>query len=763
MASRHDRRWGLGAFWTVVLFGSVSFARCAFGQESISADRNGEGAALFESDVRGLLEKHCLECHGGEKVEGDFDLTTRESLLESGMLGDNAASSRLFELITHSDEPAMPKDAPKLSDDAIDKVRRWLDHGAPYDRPLIDRGGPHREARGREVTDEDRDHWAFRRLQTVAPPAVSAGEPVRSPIDAFLRREFDALGIAPPGRADRRTLIRRAALDLIGLPPTPDEIDAFVADRDPRAYERLVDRLLASPGYGERWARHWMDIARFAESHGYEQDYDRPTAYPYRDFLIKAFDADLPYDRFVQWQIAGDELAPDHSLAITATGFLGAGPFPTQLTEAEFESARYDELDDMVSTVGSAFLGLSIGCARCHAHKFDPIPSADYYAMAAVFATTIRAEVDYDPAARIEEGGEAPAGAAPRAKALVATEGLRPLKHHADDRGFPHFYADVHFLARGDVRRKTAVAPPGYLRVLMRDGYGSDHWRVTPPEGWNRTSFRRAALANWLTDVEHGAGPLAARVIVNRIWLHHFGRGLVATPSDFGKQGDPPTHPELLEWLARDLVANGWRLKRIHRAIMTSEAYTRSSGFDEGRASADPDNRSYWRFVPRRLEGETIRDAMLAVSGLLDPTPFGPASLDPAMRRRSVYFFIKRSELIPTMMLFDWPEHLVGIGRRARTTTAPQALAFLNNPRIRSYAEGLASRVEPRAGGERIDEAYRLCFGRRPDERERGAAAAFLADQSAAYADAGESDAERRALVDYCQTLFCTNEFAYLP
>ena len=544
-------------------------------------------------------------------------------------------------------------------------------------------------------------------------------------------------------------MIRRVSFDLIGLPPTPEEVDAFVADFAPDAYERLVDRLLESPRYGERWARHWMDVARFGESHGYEQDYDRPYAYHYRDFLIKALNADMPFDQFIRWQIAGDELAPGDPQAKAATGFLGAGAFPTQLTEAEFESARYEELNDMTATTGSAFLGLSVGCARCHDHKFDPIPADDYYRMASAFTTTIRSEIELTVSP-----GEKPT------KVQVTADGFPHTKHHADDRGFPHFYPKTFVLNRGDVNQKKREASPGFLRVLMRDGRDSSSWRVEPPEGWSRSDFRRASLAQWMTDPEGGAGTLAARVAVNRLWQHHFGRGIVDTPNDFGAQGSPPTHPDLLEYLAGELIRGGWRLKPLHKLMVTSAVYLQNDQFDETRAAIDREDVYHWRRVPTRLEAEPIRDAMLKVSGLLDERMYGPGTLDESMRRRSVYFFIKRSQLIPTMMLFDWPEHLVSIGQRGTTTTASQALMFLNSKLGRDCAEGLAAQV---MAGDSIGQAYRIAYGREPTSDEKQLAAGFLADQTASHEKAGRPDPGRLAMVDFCQALMGGCEFISIP
>jgi mono/diheme cytochrome c family protein len=713
-----------------------------------------EGLALFKAKVRPALVQHCLECHGGKARKGGLDLSDRKPLVKSGALEGGSAESLLMTLIRHEDEPQMPQKGSKLPDATITAIGRWIDLGAPYDRPLVDRRAAAPAASG--PTQTDREFWSFRPLSLVPPPSVddTGAAWARTPIDRFILAALESKGLRPNPIADRRTLIRRVTFDLTGLPPTPGEIDTFVHDPRPDAYERLVDRLLASPAHGERFASHWMDVARFAESHGYEQDYDRPFAYHYRDFLIRAFNADMPYDRFVQWQLAGDELAPADPLAMAATGFLGAGAFPTQLTEAEFESARYNELDDMAGTTGLAFLGLSVGCARCHDHKFDPIPSEDYYRLAAVFTTTIRSEVEVAPGP----------GAKP-VKVQVTAEGYPHTKHHADDRGFPHFYPKTYVLRRGDVAQKGDEAVPGVLRVLAAPGAKLSRWKVSPvSERRPPASYRRAALGAWLTDTESGAGVLLARVMVNRLWQHHLGCGIVATPNDFGTQGSRPSHPELLDWLAGRLIAGGWRLKPIHRLIVTSSVYMQDGRYDESRASVDRENVLLWRRAPRRLEAEPIRDAMLAVAGRLDRRMFGPGSLEVEMPRRSVYFFIKRSRLIPMMMLFDWPEHLVSIGQRSTTTTAPQCLAMLNSSLARHCAEGFAGRV---AGEESFDaavaRAYRIAFGREPTEAEARLAASFLASQQSLYTRDGRPDPARAALVDFCQAMIGMNEFIYIP
>lgn len=1005
---------------------------------SVSADHaknSKQGLLLFKRKVRSLLTTHCLKCHGGESVKADFDLSTRAALLESGYVDDTAETSHLFQVICHTAEPVMPLKADKLSDDAISSIRKWIDLGAPYDKPLI-KGD--KVAGPMVVTDSHRRFWSFLPLRDVPVPEVSDDQWCRTPIDRFILARQADKGLHPNPDVDPRTLMRRGAFDLLGLPATSEQVATFVANPDDVTWSQQVRRLLDSPHYGERWARHWMDVARFAESHGYEQDYDRPHAYHYRDFLIRAFNEDLPFNRFLEWQLAGDELDPENPQAMMATGFLGAGVFPTQLTEAEFESARYDELDDMVTTTGVAFLGLSVGCARCHDHKFDPIPSRDYYRMAATFTTAIRSEVDLDlepdsneqrrldhtrkivelkndlreyeektlaglfakwiandddtqdvapwntldilevqstagskfeaqgdgswlavgkappkdelvmlaessltSASRlriealthdsfprngpgradngnfalgdvsvavvmsdgeknveikkavathqqdsgnlsvmasidqdpvsgwaVDKGGigkdqaavfefaetvelhgkmrwsirllfnhpnqrhamgrirlslsgrpDAPvevgtkdASSQLRAalaevkqnpdrnsnawktafqwyvttvpawqekkkliedlqtkgagtqltKVMVTSEGLPHMKHHADGRGFPHFYPQTHLLARGDVQQKQEVVSAGFLQALTPRNVKQTEWvSQKPPEG-ARTSFRRAALASWMTDSDLGAGALVARVIVNRVWQHHFGRGLVATPNDFGVSGDMPSHPELLEWLANDLVKHGWQLKRLHLLIMTSSVYRQSVALDEQREVLDPENQLLWRWQPRRLEAEAIRDSMLAVSGQLDTRMYGPGTLDQNMRRRSVYFFIKRSKLIPMMMLFDWPEHLVSIGRRSSTTIAPQALMFLNSPQGRKYSEAFATRLRSASVAEAVASAYREAYAREPTSDETRDCTAFVKQQETVYQQQKIKNPRRAALTDLCQVLMSASEFIYV-
>lgn len=1010
------------------------------------AEEMAVGTKLFRDQVRNILVHKCLDCHGGNTIESGLDITTRQSLLRGGDSGTaavqpgNAKSSLMYRLVTHEQQPTMPLEASKLKPQEIEAIGRWIDLGAPYDKPLIEERDltPWTE---RLVPEEARQYWAFEPLGQVTPPIVSGLES-RNPIDAFIVAKRTTAGVVGNAPADKRTLMRRAYFGLIGMPPTADQAKQFMDDPSPDAYEKLVAGLLESPHFGERWARHWLDVARFAESHGFEQDYDRPHAYHYRDFVIKAFNDDMPYDQFVRYQIAGDELAPRDPWAMKATGFLGAGAYPTQITLREVEPSRYDAMDDMANTTGQAFLGMTIGCARCHDHKFDPIPQADYYRFVAHFASTVRSNIDIeiapvtaeekekheaktkqlagelakfeaerlpvrlddwikqtaidakspsgwqlsnwtatsqagatfellddgsflvggknenhdqytfttqtdvawwnqlriealthasmkqngpgrasngnfaltnlsvtaaslanpdqkvevrltDPhathqqntsnlsvAATIDDnpstgwavdlGGigkdqaasfrfEKPLGlnglieitikldfrgntqhnlgrvrlslasdgepvdlkgpatqslplgllaeidrnvgvaslseekrgqllawyrlrdpeyrqlkqtldqhiaTPPQPKTetvMVTSEGYPPIRHHMPS-GAPDFFPNAYYLRRGDVLQKDGEASPAVLQVLNRKSSGPNGWNVERPVD-AQTAYRRIAVANWITDREEGAGDLLARVIVNRLWHHHFGTGIVATPNDFGKQAQEPSHPELLDFLARELIRNAWRLKPIHQLIMTSQTYRQSSSFNETSFAADNENRLLWRYTPRRLEAEAIRDSMLSVTGTLDRTMLGRGTLDESMRRRSIYFMMKRSRLIPTLQLFDAPEPLVPIGERAATTVGPQALWFLNSPHVRVWAENMAMRFLDdlkESHAQAIDQIYRAALNRSPDDFERQVAADFLVNQIQSYRDGGEKQADKCALADFCQSILSLNELIYV-
>ncbi|MBI1840994.1 MAG: DUF1549 domain-containing protein [Verrucomicrobia bacterium] len=887
--------------------------------------------------------------------------------------------------------------------------------------------------RGGAATNQEpsgKSFWSFQPLHHSPPPRLRGFSWGVGPIDAFVGKALEEHQLQPAPAAPRRVLARRLFLDLTGLPPTPEELSRFLDDAAPDAWARCVDRLLASPRYGERWCRHWLDVARFGESHGFEHDTDRPNAFHYRDFVIQALNQDLPFDRFARWQIAGDELAPENILAWEATGFLAAGTHATQITANQAEKERYDELDDMAATTGAAMLGLSVGCARCHDHKFDPIATEDYYRLIATFTKTVRSdhEVPTDPAAHQrameefrrdhavfeqklrayekdvlpsrleawERTGEAPAapewltldGADARSKdgatfarqadgsfiaqgkngdfdvytfrvrspvgritavrldamadpsmphrgpgragngnfdltdfalawetpgaaqpqplkftsaaatfeqsglpvaaaiddnpksgwavdprfgtnhsamfrlaaaftnspdttliftlkfngnnqhnigrprlsvtaaespslkgeqgsmtvaeasealrtprerrsteaqarllawfrtqdegwkrldgerakhaarepkpdmrrVLVCSEGLPAVRLNTQG---PDFYEKTFLLKRGDLAQKQSEAAPGFLPVLMRDGGRGEGW--TPrPQSESRTPRHRTALAEWMTDVDHGAGALLARVIVNRLWQHHFAMGIVATPSDFGKQGARPTHPELLDYLALRLIDSGWSLKAAHREILRSATYQQASMGDADSARKDPANLWLSRYPRQRLDAEAIRDSMLAVSGRLDRRMFGPGSLEETMTRRSVYFTMKRSRLIPMLTQFDGPDCLQSLGRRVNTTVAPQALFLMNNSQVRASATvfaRLATGSGSRPAAASVRDAFERALARPPSSEELSDVLTFLERQSALY---GGADGRERAMTDFCQALFGMNDFLYV-
>ena len=740
-----------------ILVGIILTASMAFGLAFAADDHSEEMAqslTLFKTDVRAVLIENCVKCHGGEKAFSDFDLTTREGLLAGGVRGvsviaGNAKESRIIDYLAHRKRPFMPAEQPRLSDDTISTIAKWIDLGAAYDKPLIERA--QKRAVPLQVTQANREYWAY------APLRKTFSKDAR--IDSFVRAKQKEKHLTAAAEASRSTLIRRLYFDITGLPPEPAAINAFVTDKSPLAYEALVDRLLASPHFGEQWARRWLDVARFAESHGFEHDYDRPYAFHYRDFVIRAFNRDMPYDQFVRWQLAGDELAPEDPLALIATGFLGAGVHPTQITITDAERLRYDVMDDMLATTGSAMLATTVGCARCHDHKYDPIPTSDYYRMLSAFTTTVRTEVVLD-VGLLDQGaatGDAKASAGRNPdlqKVMISSEGehIKPLRLHTTSEQIPDFYKHTYYLDRGDPGQKASVAEPGFLQVLTRT---PDKNRWPNKSRDTRTSGRRSALSYWITDVESGAGHLLARVIVNRLWQHYFGRGIVATPNDFGLQCDHPTHPELLDWLATQLIRNSWRLKSIHKLILMSETYRMGQRLSAADEKIDPENQFLWRRRPRRLEAEAIRDNALAVGGLLDKTMFGEGTLDERMRRRSVYFTVKRSQLVPTMQMFDWPDALTSTDRRAVTTTPSQALVFINDPQFRQMAEGFARRII--GEDDWLAAAYLIAYGRPPSPTERTLGEGFVREQLKSH-----NGDLRKTLNDFCAALMSANEFIYV-
>lgn len=619
-----------------------------------------------------------------------------------------------------------------------------------------------------KYTPAERRHWAFvARAQPQIPTfALAAGRAwAHNPIDAFILARMQKEGLRPAPQASRETLIRRVYFDLTGLPPTPQAVARFAADNSSGAYAALVEQLLNSPHYGERWGQHWLDVVRFAETDGFEYDTLRKEAWRYRDYVIRAFQNDKPYDRFLTEQLAGDEIAPKEDETLIAAGFNRLGPFRKNAGNQDIADSRNEVLTEMTNVVGSALLGVTLGCARCHDHKFDPIRQSDYYRIEAYFAAAQTADI---PRSTAEEQAAWKAQVAPMQDHIK--EYARKVKTAtADEAGVllgkiqdiqenlppppPSLYSmsddmehktSIHLLARGNYQNKGGEVGMRPLGVLLPDG---------APEVPNDTRQPRAALAKWI-DPDN---PLTARVMVNRIWQYHFGRGIVATPNDFGRMGERPTHPELLDYLANEFVSSGFSVKHMHRLILLSSAYRQSSAASNDTAEEkDPDNRLLWKFNRRRLEAaEEIRDAMLAVSGALNEKQGGPSVIVPAdpsvvsalqkpaqwivtkdaaeHNRRSVYLISKRNLHLPFMEVFDAPDTLTSCPRRESSTHAPQALELLNGDLANRQAELLAKRLETEAGRDtrkKVDLAYRLVAGRSPSPGQMKRSVAFLKTQS---------------------------------
>jgi hypothetical protein len=814
-------------------------------------------------DGYAVIQRRCFACHGSAKTSG-LDLRTQESALAGGMHGPvlvpaDPEQSRLLKLVSHLAEPAMPP-GKKLSDDEIESLRIWIEAGALYpriDSKQADAAEKTAQAKleDRPITPAERNYWAFRPVARNAPPKVTESGWNVNPIDAFALAAMARKGLKPSPPADRRALARRAYLDLTGLLPSPEEIAAFVNDKSADAWPKLVDKLLASPHYGERWARHWLDLARYADSEGFEFDRDRPDAWRYRDYVVKAFNSDKPYDRFIKEQLAGDEYVDRETPietareSVIATGFLRLGP-----VIGGGERGKQDSLDDIVTTTSMTFLGMTVGCARCHDHKFDPIPQKDYYRIQAAFFSTrpnnyplvspedvakYRAEVNritelQRPFRKAKADLEAPyqkrlvdeaiaklpdyMQVAWRTPPDQRTEGQKlnvrqiqktltddSLAHKIDEpmivalmtaeekskhrelavkiadleaqkpRMYPTALATTdsgptpqpsYFLNRGLPDAKGSIMTPGVLSVASVKEYV---YPVQPADA--QTTWRRRGFAEWLASPDN---PLTARVMVNRIWQHHFGEGIVRTPSNFGTMGEAPSHPELLDWLASEFVARGWSVKAIHRLMLNSQLYQMSSNDNMADLAIDPENRYFWRMPRERMEAEILRDNILAVAGTLDRTVGGPCVFpyiapeliqgsskrtwpgksddDPSTWRRSVYVYSKRSIRYPLFEAYDQPNLVNTCDRRNRSTIAPQALLLMNNNFVIVQARLFAERLRKEAGADpaaQVTRAFQLALGRDPSLSERAASVAFL------------KGGDR--LADFAQAMFNLNEFAYRP
>ncbi len=687
------------------------------------------GARHFDKVVAPVLSRHCLECHNPSEAKGEIDLTHAEGAVEALVAGDPEAS----ELWVQVSEDDMPKKRPPLSTAEKEILRDWIASGAEWGTRPVDPFLASTEHRA------GYDWWSLQPVATVAVPVVKDANWTRNEVDRFVLAGLEAKGWKPAAEADRRTLIRRLSFDLTGLPPTPEEVAAFAGDTDPKAYENLVDKLLASTAFGERWARRWLDVVRFGESQGFERNRIRENAWRYRDWVIGAFNADLPYDEFLRMQIAGDVLYPERLDALIATGFQVAGTWD-QVGHNEGSGAmrlvaREEHLEDLVATTAQSVLALTVNCARCHDHKFDPISHREYYQFAAFLGGVHQEEKE-------------------REGIKLKGEGFGGTAHVIRPKQPPVF----HVLARGDVTRAGEEVMPAGLGALA--GLEPDlGLSVDTPEG-----ERRKRLAEWLTDP---ANPLTARVFVNRLWQGVFGEGLVDTPSDFGFSGGRPSDPALLEWLAARFMADGWKPKELIRLLVTSATYRQDSRAANPAAQAgDAEARLRWRATMRRLEGEEVRDAMLAVAGALNRTLGGPSFRDVKVNlgnnheftdptnefnddtcRRAIYRLWARSGSHPLLESLDCPDPSVMAPRRNRTITPLQALSLLNNP----FAEECARRLAGRAGSgdtrSQVRDVYRLALLREPSPDEAALAERFVGDEG---------------LDQLCLVLFNTNEFLYL-
>jgi cytochrome c553 len=821
-----------------------------------------EQVAFFEKKIRPVLVAECYGCHSAkaEKLKGDLRLDTRDGVRKGGDSGaaivpGDPAKSLLIQAIKQTDKDLAMPPKKKLSDAVIADFETWVTAGAPDPRGE----GKSTAVRGEIDIEKGRQFWAFQPPKKSAPPAVKNVAWAKTDIDRYLLAGMESQGLKPVADADKRTLIRRVYLDLTGLPPTGDEVEAFVFDSSPDAYEKVVDKLLTTPAFGERWARHWLDVARYAESTGKTVNFNYPNAWRYRDYVIAAFNADKPYDVFIQEQLAGDLMPAkdDKQKAerIVATGFLAIGP--KALNERMRNQFEMDVADEQIDVTSQAFLGLTAACARCHDHKFDPIPQKDYYALAGIFKSTetcygtirfvqsnhpsslISLPKDSAPAAltkltdterkqledqiaalekqradnkdqirnlffnsqisinrskldsyesdgtpklramgvrdkpAVPAGGRGPFGGPGRGGPPGMGMGFGPLA------GGQRTIADSPVYTRGEIDHPGPTVPRGVLQVVTKS---------TPTI--KRTESGRLELADWIASKNN---PLTARVMVNRIWLHLFGRGIVPTPDNFGAAGQPPSNPHLLDFLAVSFMDHSWSVKKLIKQIVTTRAYRLASTGNEKNLEIDPDNEYVWRMTPRRLDAEVLRDSMLAVGGQLSATPpvgspvakagEGPSTRprlgsmvgqNPNDTHRSIYLPIIRDNLPESLALFDAADASMVVAERAQTTVPAQALFLMNNPFVIRQAQAAADKLIEASGTEteRIRHAYLNFFGRPPTDAELSTAQKFLKDyrdtpaappqgRGRGQIPAAGPRSERNTWTVFCQALFASAEFLY--
>ncbi|MDB5320135.1 MAG: hypothetical protein JWN40_1766 [Phycisphaerales bacterium] len=805
-----------------------------------------EQLQFFESQVRPILETACFKCHGAEaKIKGGLRLTSRAAILKGGDTGpavslDQPAKSLLLKAINYKDDDLQMPPKEQLPKEKIAVLTRWVEMGIPWTpgapEPIATTTEPPAKHAPPKVTPETMKFWSYQPIRRPPVPQVKDASAIRNPIDNFIFSKLEASGLQHAGPAAKATLIRRAYYDLTGLAPKPEEVDAFIADKSPNAYDKIIDRLLTSPQYGEKWGRHWLDVVRFAETNSFERDGLKPNAWKYRDYVIDAFNKDKPYDQFIREQIAGDEVEHPTPETIIATGFYRLGAWDDEPSDKM--QARFDELDDIVTTVGQGFMGMTMNCCRCHDHKIDPIPQKDYYSLVAFFNNITPYQngrnilTDIVPDDQQKSHEEEVQSLARRKedlrKRVAAFEDLvipkltetekvdleKPRKRAAildakilaaTNEDELRRYKELRLQLKELEERKESDYPqalsvkeignkPVQTFILKRGNASSPGEEVEPafpqvlsppkvilpaPKKGQKTTGLRTQLANWLTSDQN---PLVARVVVNRLWEHHFGRGIVRSPNDFGFGGDKPTHPELLDYLATELVARGWHLKAIHKLIMTSAAYQMSSTPNEAALSKDSQNDLFWRFDMRRLTAEEFRDSILQATGQLNLKMGGPGiyptipatilsgqskpgegwgkSSPEDAARRSVYIHVKRSLVVPIIAAFDAADTDFSCPARFTTTQATQSLMLLNSDMMNDEAKAFANRLKKEAGASpeaQVKLGLRLALSREPtqDEIERGLT--FMQTLKTKYNTAPEV-----ALNQFALLVLNLNEFVYL-
>ena len=784
-----------------------------------------------------ILAARCHSCHGETVAMSGLRLVQRDQILKGGTKGPaiipgKPAESRLFQSVTHAIQPPMPPDG-KLTRVEIDILKSWIEDGAHFPEKAAARAAP--------------EWWSFKKITRPANPSMRDAW-IRTPIDAFILSKLREQKLTPAPAADRLALVRRAYFDLLGLPPSPEEVQDFLADQSPDAWPKLIDKLLASPHHGEKWGRHWLDLVRYGDTAGFEQDPYILEAWRYRDWVIRALNDDTPYNDFIRQQIAGDEIWPEDPEAKSGTGLYTVGANRDMLFKVEDQN-KVETLTDYVDTTSSVFLGLSAACARCHDHKFDPIPQRDYYRLQAIFAPAVKTRVflDYNPARNYDLavvtrefklrqiGSEIERIQSGYRKRLL-DEKLKPLPAEVreafltdDEKRTPDQKELIEANRRsirvsdGDIRaamsqedtdrlqaierrlvgmftgHKPPPMSPGIMDIgreaprtfvavrgnptirgeLVEPGFlsalgGGDV--PAPPED-AETTYRRRALAEWIASKDN---PLTARVIVNRIWHYHFGRGIVATTSDFGTRGDKPSHPELLDWLASEFVEKGWSIKKLHKLIMTSAVYLQDSNASREATERDPQNLYLSHMNRRRLQAEEIRDAILSAAGTLNLKMGGIPIVPPLEEdelygiigrpadawsvtpdasehtRRSVYLISRRAFRAPMFEVFDSPDGILSCARRDSSTIAPQSLTLLNGRFTLEQSKAFAQRVLREDSSTRIDAAWKAALGRVPEADERAAATEFIANQTKHLGSEGA------AFGELGRALFNLNEFLYV-